>query len=140
MARILGTDRNTLRLYDNISGSNIELYYRNPTTDERAAYSNQTISRKRNKVKMAFGETRQKFGAKILVGFREGDFISPGGNPISSDNDSPNYQANWKDQICEHAADLIQLLAATVFEGSAEVEDPEGDDEDDDLDEGPEKN
>lgn len=139
MARILGAERNTLKVFDRISGTELEIYYREPTTEERAVYSNQTISRKGRKVKVQVGETRQKFGVRIMSGFRDGDFVAPKDGkpvPIASDKDSPNYAENWKDLVLKHASDIIELLAAHVFEGSAEVEDGDGLDDDDLVDEG----
>jgi hypothetical protein len=125
MARVLGAKSNTIRMKDNLGGGEIELYYRMPTTVERAAYANESIVRKRGQVDFAVGETRQKFGADILIGIREGDFVSPGGNPIASDPESGNYQANWKDQVCESASDIVELLAIYVFESPSAVISPE---------------
>ena len=125
MARILGAGKNTLRINDNIGGGEIELYYRNPTTAERVAYSNESVSRSGRKVKMSVGDTRAKYGPKILTGIREGDFVDAEGRPIASDEESPNYRPDWKDLISEHAGDLVQLLAASVFEAAAELAEDE---------------
>ena len=38
MARILGEERQALRVQDPVSGSVITLYYRRPTSEERVAY------------------------------------------------------------------------------------------------------
>lgn len=133
MARSILDEINELRLYDNISSSTIVLFYRDPTTAERTAYANESVQRKRNKIITRIPETRIKFGAMVLTGFREGDFIGKKDGqktPMSSDSSSPNYFPDWKEQITQKAADLLMLLATHVFDGSAETEggeyEPEG--------------
>jgi hypothetical protein len=128
MARCFDDEINELTLYDNISNSNIVMYYRDPTTEERTAYANESVQRKRNKIVMRVPETRIKFGALIMTGFREGDIIVKEAGQkiaISSDPGSPNYRSDWKDRWKLKAADLLMLLAAHVFDVSAETEDPE---------------
>ena len=124
MARIMDDGLNTLKMWDNISGSELEVYYRPPTTEERAAFSNESIQRTRNKLLFRTAQARQKFGLKILSGIREGDFIVKKGGkdvPIASDAKSANYEANWKELMMKYAADIVELLAAHVFEASAEA-------------------
>ena len=126
MARRLGNDLCELKIQDNISGSEIVLQYRMPTTQERMAYSNESFQRKRNKLVSRLAETRQKFGTKILAGIREGDFEKKMGSsyvPIASDTASKHYDADWRKHIEEHASDLIELLAAHVFDVPAEMAD-----------------
>lgn len=133
MPRILSDDLNELRIRDNISGSDIVFYYRMPTTAERAAYSNESFRRQGRKVKVGIGETRQKYGLKILAGFREGDFELADHYKMSSDPASEFYNADWKEHIAKHAGDLVELLAIRVFDMPASVAAP---DEDEDEDEG----
>lgn len=126
MARVLGTTRNSVTLSDNISNSEIVLYYRNPTTAERNGYANMAMQRKRNKIKFNQAVARLKYGLVILLGFREGDFVrSEGGKevPFSSDKASPHYLPGWKEELEKGAADLVMLLAAHVFDVSAEIQD-----------------
>ncbi|RJX20292.1 MAG: hypothetical protein C4563_06435 [Desulfobulbus sp.] len=133
MPRILGTATNSLHIHDNISDSDIVLYYRNPTTSERTGYANMAVQRKRNKVTLHQAEARMKYGMLILTGFREGDFVrDAGGRPevFASDPASPRYRADWKEEIEKGAADLVMLLAAHVFDVSAEIDEP------DDIDQG----
>lgn len=129
MARQLGVEKNTLRLFDNIGGSTIELYYRMPTTKERVDYANATVTRKRNKILINSGEARLTFGAKILIGFAAGAFIDKDGQAFSSDSDRSDYRADWKELLCKYAADLVSLLASFVFDGSAEIEIDEEDED-----------
>lgn len=134
MPRVLGEEINSVKFSDNLSGSELEVYYRQPTTEERAAYSNESVQRKRNKVLFRAVQARQKFGLKILTGIREGDFlIKKEGKtmPIASDPASPNFDPNWKTLIMTHAADVVELLALHVFDASVETLDetqdsPEG--------------
>ncbi len=128
MPRKLASATNELKIYDNISSSDILFRYRTPTTKERTAYSNKSFQRKRNKILTKQFETRIEFGLKILEGFRDGDFVIPknGKNvPIASDSGSENYDPDWKKHIEAHAIDLVALLAAHVFEGPAEIDQEE---------------
>ena len=128
MARIIGTANNSLKIHDNISDSDIVLFYRSPTTSERTGYANMSVQRRRNKVTLHQAEARLKYGLLILTGFREGDFVrDAGGRPevFSSDPGSAHYRSNWKEEIEEGAADLVMLLAAHVFDVSAEIDAPD---------------
>ena len=124
MARRLSDEINELRIEDNISGSTIVLYYRMPTTQESIGYTNELTQRKRNKLVMRFGETRQKYGALILKGFRDGDFERMEGGkyvPMAADPKSENYFPEWKEHVMQHASDIIEALAIHVFESSVEM-------------------
>ena len=120
MARRLGDDLNEMRFQDNLSGSEIVLYYRMPTTKERVAYTNESYQRKGRKLINRSVETRLKFGLKILMGFREGDFERKVGGkwvPMSSDGPaSENYYPEWKEHIEKYASDLVEHLAMRVFD------------------------
>jgi len=125
MPRCFDDDVNELTLFDNLSNSKIVMYYRDPTPEERVAYANESVSRKRNKVVMRVSETRLKYGLLIMTGFREGDILVKESGvkvPISSDPSSPNYRPGWKDLWKQKAADLIMQLAMIVFDGSSELE------------------
>lgn len=126
------SDKNTLTIKDSISGTDIELYYRLPLTDERVAYQNRLFTSKGGKVKTHTAETRIEYGLKILTGFREGDF-GFGGKPISSDPQSKNYKENWKILVKATASDIVNAFAFVVFEGASLQTEPEiepGEDED----------
>ena len=130
MARIMDDGINTLKIWDNISNTELEIYYRTPTTEERAAFSNESIQRARNKLLFRTAQARHKFGFKVLAGIREGDFIIKKGGkevPIASDSKSPHYDPIWKELMMKYASDIIALLAAHVFEASAEALDDEPD-------------
>ena len=123
MPRDLSGGRNELTVQDNRSKSTIVLYYRDPTTQENVAYSNEMYQRKGRKVVTRLGETRQKYGSRILTGFREGDFVKiEGGQQISlsSDKESKFYDPEWKKLIQERASDMIEILAIHAFESPVE--------------------
>jgi hypothetical protein len=119
MGRLLSTKPNTLTIHDNISNSQIVFQYRMPTTEERMNYSNSIIQRTRKGVTTRHSEIRQKYGAKILLGFRDGDFEyeDDDGNVLPLTMENPE----WKKLICEMAPDLVELLAAHVFDAPAEI-------------------
>jgi hypothetical protein len=113
-------------------GDRVRFHYRMPTTAERNAYESEAIQRQGRKVKFKRAEAQLKYGLRILEGFDEGPFVVPvpgkkgKTKPIASDQTSQNYAENWKELIKKHAADLVRLLGAQVFEGSAEIEEDEG--------------
>ncbi len=134
MPRRIGENENELKLYDNISGSEIILYYRMPTTKERTGFSAGSIKRVRNKIKFKSDEARLIYGQKILLGFRTGDFERKENGkfvPMASDPKDKHYCEDWKKHIVEHAADLIMLLAAHVFDNSAEIDNEDVESEED---------
>ncbi len=115
MARILGDERHALRIQDPVSGSVITLYYRQPTSEERVAYQLSAYQIEGGERRFRLGETRLKFGLEILQGFEAGSFlIQEDGRQAPLD---PRRHTDWKDQLCEHAPDLVSYLAQQVFEG-----------------------
>ena len=133
MPRRLSDEPNEMTFQDNLSGSEIVLQYRMPTTAERAGYTNESFQRKGRKLVSRQVETRLKYGAKILTGIREGDFeIKQDGKwaPISSDPGSDNYAEDWNDQVLKYGADLIELLAIRVFDAPVQVAEEDEEDAD----------
>ena len=128
MPRRLSDEPNEMTFQDNLSGSEIVLQYRMPTTAERAGYANESFQRKGRKVVSRHVESRLKYGAKVLTGIRDGDFEIKQGDkwaPISSDPNSENYAADWKEQVQKYGADLIELLAIRVFDAPVQVAEAE---------------
>ena len=125
MARRLGDELNEMRFQDNLSGSEIILLYRMPTTKERIDYTNESFVREGKKMVNRSVETRFKYGMEILGGFREGDFeINKSGEeyvPISSDPTSDNFFPGWKAHIKKYASDLVEHLAIRVFDIPVQV-------------------
>jgi hypothetical protein len=122
--RVLGTKENKLILQDNLSGSEITLFYRMPTTQEVNAYANGMVTRKGNKLQRTLGEMRQLHGTKILTGVGEGSFgrmVEGKVVPLSSNPASANFDQDWKRQVAEQAPDIVEALAIHVFEVSVQV-------------------
>jgi hypothetical protein len=114
---------------DNLSGGQITLEYNAPSTEDRIQYSNSIVARRGKKIEMFTGQARAKFGAKILCGIKDGDFVKGDGKALSSNAASPDYDPGWKEFITKYAPDVVQMLAMHVFENAlslAEVdeEDP----------------
>lgn len=123
--RLISNEPNIMKIHDNLSDSDMHIYYRSPTVKEVAGYTNSMTKRVRNRIINCTGECRQKHGRDILEGFRDGDFgIMKDGkvSVISSDPKSQNYDPKWKDLFCEHAADLVERLAIHAFENTAEMD------------------
>jgi hypothetical protein len=128
MGRILNDKPCEVTFLDRISDSKITLTYRMPTTDERVAYANSLVTRRGTKVESGMGEARLKYGAKILLGFKDGSFETDKG-PLSCDQNSPNYDPAWKTFISKYAQDIIIMLAVHVFEASVVTSEPDDDDQ-----------
>ncbi len=122
MGRILGSNvRNTFSVLDQVSGKEIDLYYRLPSTSERVAYESAKFSVETGAVKNRAIEARQEYGFLILEGFKKGSFqicLEDGSfKDISSDPGDPDYVSDWKEKIKQFASDLIEVLAHRIFEG-----------------------
>jgi len=124
MPRILSNKPNSVTFFDSISNSKITLFYRMPTTEERIAYANSLVTRRGTKIESKIGESRLEYGAKILTGFKEGDFATEEG-PFSSDPQSPHYKVDWKKTLRESAQDVIAQLAIHVFDAPLSVDIPD---------------
>ena len=115
MARILGEERHALAIQDPVSGSVITFYYRRPTSEERVAYQLSAYRIEGGERRFQLGETRLKFGLKIVLGFEAGDFlIQENGELVPLDSDR---HGDWQEQLLKHAPDLVAYLAQQVFEG-----------------------
>jgi len=140
MPRSLTKKPNKMSLYDRLSDSDIELFYRFPTTKEQIDYDNSSSKRKRNKVTSTIGETRITYGERILTGIGDTSFTveKDGKNvPLHSREDSDWYDPEWKALVKEMASDILSKFAFLVFEGSVEPSDGEDTEEGDDKGENP---
>lgn len=117
MRELKQSDKNILRIQDALSGSDLELYYRMPTTSELVSYQSKLMQRKGKKVIIHAFDTRLEFGLKILTGFRDGDFGFDG-KPISSEKENANYREDWKELVKQSAPGIINAFSMTVFEGA----------------------
>lgn len=112
-------------ILDAISGTEIAVYYRTPTTQERTAWLASQFEREGTEVKDKSVETNVHWGAEIMTGVSDGCFGIPGENgdvkPISSNADSPEYRADWKQLLCEFAPEFVEFFARRVFEGNRQL-------------------
>lgn len=130
MARRLG-GKCSLKIEDNISGDSVTLYYTLPTNKQRLAYQNASVERHNGRIVNRTVEARQKYGLEILTGVKAGDLeIEQNGKwvPLVTDPAQPGYREDWKDIVLEQAADLVELLAAQVFDVSARIARDQGED------------
>lgn len=110
------SNRNKITINDSRSGTQIELTYRNPTTQEEIDYQAKAYKRKGKKFYVNTG-VKIKSALDILTGFRQGDF-GIDGKPISSDPESPNYYPEWKDLLVKSATHILIAFATAVFDGT----------------------
>ena len=113
MPRVLSrTAQNTLILNDALSGGEITLHYRMPSTEERTQYVNALVRREGGKLLNDTCKVQVDYGMKILTGFRDGDLEREPGVPLkTSDGD-------WRELFQDLAGDLAAVLAAVVFDNS----------------------
>jgi len=134
MARRESGNKNELKIHDNISDSDVVLFYRMPSTSERQGYQNMVIQRKRNKVDFNQAEARLKYGLKVLTGFVHGSFErNIDGNYVAFtwEEGCENYLPEWKSWIENNAGDLVMLLAGHVFDSPAVITDKDKEDGED---------
>jgi len=133
MGRLLGEGvKNILTITDPISGDSIKLYYRIPTTNEKAKYLISIWDRDKKTVTEDLTSARMQWGSEILEGFKEGSFqkrINGEVKDISTDPDHPGFKEDWKEWIKRFAPDILEVLCIHAFEGSEtrsgqEVEEP----------------
>lgn len=126
MPIVLSDEEKYLDIRDTQSNQIVRLFHRQPTTREIADYTNNQFVRKGRKMVSQVGELRFKYGAEICTGIRDGDFVRPDGKggfvPMSSSKDSPDYYPDWKGLLKKHAPEMLNLLAAHIFEGSVEAD------------------
>lgn len=130
MARRLGAQC-SLKLEDNISGSTVTLFYALPTNTQRLGYQNASVERKGGRIINHTIEARQKYGLEILSGVKAGGLeVQEDGEwvPLITEKGQDGYREDWKDIVLEQASDLVELLAAQVFDVSARISRDQGED------------
>ena len=130
MARRLGAPCR-LKIDDNITGESVTLFYTLPTNHQRLAYQGASVERVDGKIINRTIEARQRHGLEILTGVKAGDLeVEKDGEwvPLITDPKQPGYREDWKDIVLEQASDLVELLAAQVFDVSARISRDQGED------------
>lgn len=95
-------------------------YYRRPSNPEIGSYQSSLFVRKGNKIIPKAAETRTKFGARILTGFKKGT-LGANGKLISSDPNDPDFRADWKEMLVEFVPDIVAAVGRYAFEGTTVV-------------------
>jgi len=120
MSLILNAE-NKVKIKDNISNSEILIYYRMPDTEERVFFrTNVGISPEKIYERI---DIAVEAGLKIMTGFRKGDIkINENGSikDISSDKDDKDYNDDWKDFFKKYRPDIPEMLAYKVFFSSCD--------------------
>ncbi len=116
-------DQNKITFEDPISGSEVTMFYRLPTTSDRVEFEAASYHREGDKMIDTTPQARIDSALKILTGFSEGSF-GYDGQPISSDPSSPHYREDWKDLIRETGSDLLSALSLKVFMGLRVIQEP----------------
>lgn len=117
MARDLTkSDKNTVRIFDGLSDSEIVLFYRTPTSEDLFGYQTNIVRREGKKFRPR-PETRLKYALRIITGIREGDFTIEG-KPLSSEEGNGSYREDWKELLGEFAPDILDVFARRIFEGT----------------------
>ena len=118
------SNENELIIEDAISGSQITLFYRLPTTKERIDYQRAILgtqkgARKKTAVIQVGNivKARLLFGLEIFTGFKKGDF-GYDGKLISSNPEDADYREDWKALVEETASDLVIHLGLRIFENT----------------------
>jgi len=130
--RDLNAKRNILTIRDSASGDEHELYYRTPTNAEVVGYMTSQVKRNGNQLIQSMYETRLKFGALILEGFKKGTFGCDG-TAFSSDPKDIDFCPEWKDLLIKHAGDVVSTVAFHAFEGTQVVRNAPVEDVDNDF-------
>lgn len=118
--RVLGKNiKCEMSFYDSVSETDLTLFYRLPTVIERIKYSNEIYTQQNNKLVLN-PNVRVNYALKIVTGIGENQFCDDNNKAISSDENSENYNPEWKQLIEEGAAELLMVLAYRVFEGITE--------------------
>lgn len=116
MARELKkTETNKMVLFDKLSGTKIELYYRTVTSDDRIKYKSAILNQLTKSQKIEDAVNLQlAWAEKIITGFKKGDFTIDG-KPISANKTDKEYYEGWFGVLKETATDLILVLIETVL-------------------------
>jgi len=115
--RDLNAKRNILTIRDSATGDEHEMYYRTPTNAEVVAYMSAQIKRSGSQLIQTVYETRLKFGALIIEGFKKGTF-GIDGKAFSSDKGDVDFREDWKELLTKSAGDVVSTVAVQAFEGT----------------------
>jgi len=113
-------ERNVAKI--SYGGEDVEIYYRNPTSAELAAFRATQVRRKKNKLINNIFAARMEGGRKVMTGIRDGDFEFEGGL-ISSDPHSPDFRQDWKALLVKHLPVVVEGVGRAAFEAGLDDDD-----------------
>lgn len=115
------TEQNKIILFDKISGTKLEVYYRTITAEDRIRYKSEILNQlTKNRDIEGTINLQLIWSEKIITGFREGDFTIEG-EQISSDPNSDKYYQGWFAVLKETATDILLTIVDTVLGESSFV-------------------
>ncbi|SDB04024.1 hypothetical protein SAMN05660653_00187 [Desulfonatronum thiosulfatophilum] len=125
--RELVADRNIIEIRDTIGGCVHEIYFRVPTTKERARYNAGRFYRDGKKIVDRTFVQNIEYGLAIMVGFRKGTF-GIDGKAFSADKSDPDYREDWKELLRKAAPEIAAAVGGTVLGGVEMVRLPSAED------------
>jgi phenylpropionate dioxygenase-like ring-hydroxylating dioxygenase large terminal subunit len=116
MARELKlTDQNRIIVFDKLSGTRLEVYYRTVTSTDRIKYKSEILNllTKSHDIEETIN-LQLIWAEKIITGFKKGDFTLEG-KPISSDSTDSAYYQGWLAVLRETATDILLSIVETLL-------------------------
>lgn len=114
MRDVKSSDKNSIAIFDKLSGTGIVLFYRTPSTKERVKYKSEMVMALNSRNFERMYEIQIEWAKKLLTGFSSTSF-GYDGKPISSDPSNENYDANWLKMLEESSSDLLMDFSESVM-------------------------
>ena len=114
------SEKNSIAIFDKLSGSGLVIYYRTPTTKERIKYSSEQAQNLNTANFENVFETQIGWAEKLITGFSNNSF-GYDEKPVSSDKESEHYQPDWMKMLKETSSDLLMLFTESVMGKTAFV-------------------
>lgn len=88
-------------------------------------YEGDKYERTEKGIRINLSKARQKWGMVILEGVKEGSFLVKGEDgglkPLISEPGNPGFTEGWEDLLLKQAPDVIEAMAAHIFDGHTVV-------------------
>ncbi len=109
------TDQNKIILFDKLSGTRLELYYRTVTAEDRIKYKSAILDQLTKSRDMEeIINLQLVWSEKIITGFKKGDFTLEG-KSISSNSEDSDYYQGWFSVLKETATDILLSIVETLL-------------------------
>lgn len=118
MRDLSASNKNLMSIKDNLSNTEIGIYYSTVKSSDRIKYQSELLkvlqdAPDQDKVKAAM-EYRLDATLNFITGFTD-DSFSMDDKPISSDEKSEFYKADWKIFLKENAGDILETVNNVLF-------------------------